>query len=114
MKRVVDAPAEPMGIVVAGEDESTTDWITMVRRVACPSCGASLSGIAAADLRPITVQWRCLPGQEPHSFEVDCPACRKRALLHIRDRRLWFATDESAAQIRSNARKRARASYDEE
>jgi hypothetical protein len=49
----------------------------------CPGCGAALSSVKRAELRPIAhILFRCRPGQHPRAFEARCGACGRVLILY--------------------------------
>ena len=63
----------------------------------CPGCGASLAWVTANDLRRVRFAWRCLPGQEPKTYELRCVDCKRLVIVYERGSGLALVRDQSRA-----------------
>jgi hypothetical protein len=64
----------------------------------CPGCNALFDGPSKRDLRQVELQWRCLPGKHPRTFELRCRSCSRLAIVYeTTTGYLAFVSDQAAS-----------------
>lgn len=98
----MSSPARPTG------DDARRNVVAATRTASCPECKRGLAPRSAADLTPIVVAWRGLHGARPLSFEVACPGCGHRCIVHVAREGVTVSTAAAARAIRESVRDRER------
>jgi hypothetical protein len=91
-----------------GGSGARLDVLGSVRATHCPTCARPLAWVTAAHLRAIKVAWRCAPGAQPSSFELECASCRAFVIVIVAHSGVSFEVGDNARRLHQQTQEQHR------